>query len=159
MDTVIKPLLQTTKGILEEVKSIGCFFRSSQCIAEMLAQKTLTICQINNMWTWAKGQGLIDENLNMKASAPIANHTLEVLGVRGMKFYEIATSRGGIAEFYKSIPPYMKKPQYFIRKIKNQFGGTHFLVVDSLGKTLFDPDPSVKEIKELYTILYTVKNV
>ena len=125
MPDVIKPLPQTTKGLLKVIQSVGCFFRSSQAIAEMEAGKTLSIVQ-------------------------------DVLGVRNKKFYEIATSEKGVPTFYKSIPLSLRQPKYFIRKIQNQFNGTHFLVVDSEGKTIFDPDNSAEEVREIYTILYTV---
>ena len=156
MPDVIKPLPQTTKGLLKVIQSVGCFFRSSQAIAEMEAGKTLSIVQINSMWMWARTAGFIDDNNLMKASAPIANKTLDVLGVRNKKFYEIATSEKGVPTFYKSIPQSLRQPKYFIRKIRNQFNGTHFLVVDSEGKTIFDPDNSAEEVREIYTILYTV---
>lgn len=156
---MLKLLPQTTKGLAKEIQCIGCFFRSAQAMAEIEAGQALTIDQINQMWLWAKGEGIIDENLKMKASAPIANHTLNVLGVKDRKFIEIAVSREGIPTFYKSIPKENRKPDYFIRKIKNQYSGTHFLVVDEKGKTIFDPDNTAKEISEYYTIWYYVKNV
>ncbi|MGP1414684.1 MAG: hypothetical protein ACTTJ6_01940 [Treponema sp.] len=156
---MIKPIPQTSKDLYHDIQCVGCFFRSSQAIAEMEAGKTLSPDQINNMWTWAIKAGYIDEYNRMKASAPIANKTLEVLGVKDKKFIEIATSKNGIATFYKSITKDMQKPKYFIRKIHNQYNGTHFLVVDEKGITIFDPDVSIKEVREYYTILYYVKEV
>ena len=150
-------LKQTDKRLLPIIQSIGCFFRSAQAIAEIEAEKTLTLHQINNMWEWAVQEKIIDVDNKMKASAPIANKTLEVLGVKGKRFIEIATSKKGVPTYYPSIPKDLQKPKYFIKKILNQFNGTHFLVVDKNGKTIFDPDNSVIEKKEYYTILYAVK--
>lgn len=155
---MIKLLPQTNKELFHEIQCVGCFFRSAQAIAEMEAEKTLTPFQINAMWAWAKGEGLIDEGLKLKASAPIANKTLEVLQVKNKRFIEIATSNMGVPAYYKSITKELQNPKYFIRKILNQFGGTHFLVVDKKGKTIFDPDNSAIEKKEYYTILYAVKD-
>ena len=155
---MLKLLPQTNRKLLEEIQCIGCFFRSSQAIAELEANKTLDHFQINTMWLWAKTSGLIDEGLKLKESAPIANKTLEVLGVKNKKFIEIATSKNGIPTYYKSIPKELQKPKYFIRKILNQFSGTHFLVTDQNGKTIFDPDNSAIEVKEYYTILYAVRD-
>ena len=159
MENLIKLIPQTKKGLFEDIQRVGCFFRSAQAIAEIEAGKTLSVEQINSMWTWSKRTGLIDKNNRMTASAPIANRTLEVLGVRGKKFIEIATSKNCIPTFYKSINKDMQKPKYFIKKIFNQYNGTHFLVVDNIGKTIFDPDDTAKEVSEAYTILYFVKEV
>ena len=156
---MLKLLPQTTKGLAEEIQCIGCFFRSAQAMAEIEANQALTIDQINQMWLWAKSEGIIDENLKMKASAPIANHTLNVLGVKNKKFIEIATSKNGVPAYYKSIPKEKRKPDYFIRKIKNQYSGTHFLVVDEKGKTIFDPDNSAIDKGEIYTILYKIEHI
>lgn len=156
---MIKPLPQTTKGLKEVIQAVGCFFRSSQAIAEIEANKNLTIDQINDMWEWAKSKGYIDNSNKMKMSATIANRTLEVLGIKNKKIYEIATATKGIPKYYASIPLVMRKPQYFIRKIRNQFGGTHFLVTSRLGDTIFDPDNSAIEKAEIYTICYTVANL
>ncbi len=156
---MIQLMPQTNRNLCEEIQRVGCFFRSAQAIAEMEAESTLSPFQINAMWLWAKEAGLIDESLKLKASAPIANKTLEVLRCKDRKFIEIATSNMGVPTFYKSIPKELQKPKYFIRKILNQFGGTHFLVVDKKGKTIFDPDNSAIEKKEFYTICYTVKKL
>ena len=154
---MIKPIPQTSKGLFKVIQCVGCFFRSAQAIAEIEAEKTLTLHQINNMWEWAIQEKIIDVDNKMKASAPIANKTLEVLGMKGKRFIEIATSKKGVPTYYQSIPKDLQKPKYFIKKIRNQFNGTHFLVVDKNGKTIFDPDNSAEEVNEYYTILYTVK--
>ena len=156
---MIKPIPQTKKGLLEVIQYVGCFFRSSQAIAEMEAGKALTIDEINKMWLWARTAGYIDEFNLMKASAPIANRTLEVLGVKDRKFIEIATKKMGVPTYYKSIPKDLQRPKYFIKKILNQFNGTHFLVVDKTGKSIFDPDDTAIEKDEYYTILYTVADI
>ena len=154
---MIKPIPQTSKELFRVIQCVGCFFRSAQAIAEIEAEKTLTLHQINKMWEWAVQEKIIDVDNKMKASAPIANKTLEVLGVKGKRFIEIATSKKGVPTYYPSIPKDLQKPKYFIKKILNQFNGTHFLVVDKNGKTIFDPDNSVKEVNEYYTILYAIK--
>ena len=154
---MLKLLPQTNRKLLEEIQCIGCFFRSSQAIAEIEANRMLSTFQINTMWLWAKKVGIIDERNCMKSSAPIANKTLEVLGIKGKKFVEVATSKMGEKTFYKSIPKNLQNPKYFIKKILTQFNGTHFLVVDEKGKTIFDPDSSAKEVKEIYTICYSVR--
>lgn len=154
---MIKLIPQTNKSLYKEIQSVGCFFRSAQAIAEIEAEKALTTSQINSMWEWASIKGIITWDCIMKASAPIANKTLEVLGVKNKKFIEIATSKNGVPTYYKSITKEMQNPKYFIKKIHNQFDGTHFLVVDKNGMTIFDPDNSAEEVYEIYTICYYVR--
>ena len=152
-------LKQTDKRLLPVIQSIGCFFRSSQAIAEMESGKTLVPEQINEMWEWAKKAGYVDERNYMRASAPIANHAMKVLGCN-KKVYEVGTFSNGKTEFYKSIPPSMRKGDYYIQKIKTKYqAGTHFRMVDAKGNVIYDPDPRVECLGIFYSILYCVVDI
>ena len=152
-------LKQTDKRLLPIIQSIGCFFRSSQAIAEIESNKTLTSFQVNEMWDWAKKAGYIDERNFMRASAPIANHTMKILDCN-KKFYEVGTFSNGKTEYYKSIPPNMRKIDYCIQKIRTKYReGTHFRVVDSKDNVIFDPDPRVEPTGIFYSILYCVVDI
>lgn len=149
-------LKQTEKGLLPIIQAVGCFFRSSQAIAEMKSGKALRASQINEMWVWAIESGYIDERNFIRASAPIANHAMKILGCN-KKIYEVGTFSNGKTEYYKSIPPSMRKIDYCIQKIKTKYReGTHFRVVDIKGNVIFDPDPSVECLGIFYSILYCV---
>lgn len=152
-------LKQTEKELHPIIQSVGCFFRSSQAIAEIESKKILKPNQINEMWDWAKKAGYIDERNFMIASAPIANHTMKLLDCN-KKFYEVGTFANGKTEYYKSIPPSMRKINYCIQKIKTKYReGTHFRVVDFKGNVIFDPDPRVEPTGIFYSILYCVKDI
>ena len=90
----------------------------------------------------------------IKASAPIINRALQVLGGTG-KVYEIGTFRGKM-NYYKGVSETMKKrPKYYIQKIQTANKNTHFRIVNYDGKVIFDPyDPAPKAIKIEYSIIY-----
>ena len=147
-------LKQTDKRLLSVIREVGCFFRSAQAIAEMISGKALTPEQINEMWEWARKAGYIDEHNCMRASAPITNHTLKILGCN-KKAYEVGTSRNGRDEYYPSIPEKMERADYRIQKIKTKYSvGTHFRVINGYGAVIYDPDPSIESLSTFYSILY-----
>ena len=147
---------QTDKRLLPIIRQIGCFFRSAQAIAEMISGKALTPEQINDMWEWAKGVGYIDNKNFMRASAPITNHTLKLLGCK-KKVYEVGTLRNGREEYYPSVVKNMARADYRIQKIKTKYqAGTHFRVVNEYERVIYDPDPSIESLGSFYSILYCV---
>lgn len=152
-------LKQTDKRLLPIIQAVGCFFRSAQAIAEQESGKTLSPEQINEMWNWAKKSAYIDERNFMRASAPISNRTMKVLCCN-KKVYEVATQSNGKIEFYKSIPPSMRRGDYYIQKIKTKYkAGTHFRVVDKDGNIIYDPDPNVECLGVFYSIVYCVVDI
>ena len=149
-------LKQTDKRLSTVIREVGCFFRSAQAIAEMISGKSLTPDQINEMWEWAKKAGYIDDRNFMRASAPITNHTLKVLGCN-KKVYEVGTCRTGRDEYYPSVSRNMARADYRIQKIKTKYqAGTHFRVINSYERVLYDPDPSIESLGAFYQILYCV---
>ncbi len=152
-------LKQTQQNLYFIIQCIGCFFRSAQAIAELENKTALSAEQINEMWDWAKASGYIDEKNFMRASAPIANHTMKLFGCK-KKFYEVGTFQNGKIEYYKSIPPSMRRIDYCIQKIKTKYkAGTHFRVVDLKGNIIFDPDPRIEAVGVFYSILYCVVDI
>ena len=149
-------LKQTDKRLLPIIQQIGCFFRSAQAIAEIISCKTLTAEQINEMWEWAKKAGYIDNKNFMRASAPITNHTLKLLGCK-KKIYEVGTSRNGREEYYPSVPKSLAHADFRIQKIKTKYqAGTHFRMVNEYEQVIYDSDPSVESLGAFYEILYCV---
>ena len=149
-------LKQTDKRLLSVIREVGCFFRSAQAIAEMISGKALIPEQINEMWGWAKKAGFIDDKNFMRASAPITNHTLKLLGCN-KKVYEVGTCRNGRDEYYPSVPKSLKRADYRIQKVKTKYqAGTHFRVINDYEYVLYDPDPKVESLGAFYQILYCV---
>lgn len=153
-------LKQTDPNLSSVIRNVGCFFRSSQVIAELICQNNLNAKQINEMWDWAKGKGYIDERNFMRASAPIINHAIKVLmGEESVnkKVFEVGTFKDGKLEYYKSVPPSMRHVDYLIQKIKTKYAaGTHFRVVDEKGHVIYDPDPRIESLGVFYSIIYCV---
>lgn len=136
------------------IQRVGCFCRSCGGVAEFITGQELSAEQINQLWDWGKHNGFIDLKDEIKASAPIINRALQVLGGTG-KVYEIGTFRGKM-NYYKGVSETMKKrPKYYIQKIQTANKNAHFRIVNYDGKVIFDPyDPAPKAIKIEYSIIY-----
>ena len=150
-------LPQNASGLYLDIQKIGCFFRSALNLAERKAQKSLTVSQINDLWSECKSLGYIGK-LNgqyncVLNSAKIATRAAEVLKLKG-RFVEVGIMKEGIISFYKGVTP--ETATDFIQKIKQ--GGpskTHFRVVAQNGSLLWEPhNPEIKSLGEIYTICY-----
>lgn len=122
------------------VRNIGCFVRSCGALAEFKTDRRLRALDINRLWIWGKRTGSINRFDDVVESAPIATEALRVLGDTG-RFIEIATFKNGSMNYYPWVTAEMKKKKkWFIQKIKTNGNiGTHFRVVDYLGRLMFDP--------------------
>ena len=156
-ETVLKNhIKQNDAECLPDIQRIGCFFRSCGLIAEYKTGKALTAPQINATWTWAKKTKRIDENNCVKDSASIATRFLRELGDNG-KFYEVGLFKDGSTTFYPSVKgTEFARIDSLIQKVETSGPeGTHFRVVDKLGKLIEDPhEPEINYKKIMYSILY-----
>lgn len=137
------------------IQKVGCFVRSCGAVAENIVGKELTAQQINDLWDWSKQSGHINLKDEVKHSAPIITHAIELLGGTG-KVYEIGTFNKGKLGYYKSVSEAIrKKPKHYIQKIETVNKNTHFRVVAYDGKLIFDPyDPQPKATKIIYSLIY-----
>lgn len=141
---------------LKRIQEVGCFFRSCGLLAEYKTGKSLTAPQINATWDWAKATKRIDENDCMKDSASVATRFLRILGDNG-RFIEVGLFKDGEMQYYPAFKgSSLARADALIQKVKtNGPEGTHFKVVDKLGKTIEDPhEPAIKGTGVLYSILY-----
>jgi hypothetical protein len=166
MPNTIALLPQNHPDHLHIIQNSGCFFRSSQAIAEVAGGKALSADQINEMWAWGRNREfviggkvtkLINMNNELNASAIIANRTLEVLGVRG-RFLEVGTKKNGTCTWYPwtDNSPSLQRGDAFIQKI-NQNGPQkiHFRLANDDDSLLWDPhDPEIKSQGVIYTIVF-----
>lgn len=158
----MKYLKQNSSGLYLQIQKIGCFFRAALHMAELRAQKALTIDQINHLWDAAKKLHYIgDINGNKDCvitSAAIANLGLKALNFPG-RFVEVAVFKAGTMHWY--VPKDQQQCQYFIQKIAQ--GGpskTHFKNVKADGVLEWDPhDPEILATGVYYTICYRYDEV
>lgn len=141
---------------LPVIRSVGCFARSAMHVGELIAGRKLTVGQINDTWEWAKVEGFITKDNNLRESAPITNRALLILGYPG-KVYETGTFSKGKLTWYPSVPDKMRQIDYLIQKIgQNGPEGTHFRNITRNGKLLWDPhEPEIRVKKIFYSIIYT----
>ncbi len=153
----MKLIKQNDIRLIQDIREIGCFFRSAQAMAEMKAGTTLTADQINVMWHWAKINGHIENRIMVHGAIPIANKTLKYLGCPG-RFFEVGLFKNGKTSYYKSIPKHLQRIDFLIQKA-NQVAGAkykhHFRNVDRFGEVIFDPyEPAVEVSGAEYSILF-----
>lgn len=146
---------QNASGLYVDVQKIGCFFRAACHMAEMKANKALTITQINDLWALSKKLKYIDVNNDVVTSAPIANLAAEKLGLKG-RFTEVAVFSGGKMNWYGSVQDKDRRADFYIQKIgQNGPSKTHFINVDKYGTLIWDPhDPDINKTGVYYTICY-----
>lgn len=149
---------QNDKRCIKIMQEIGCFVRSCGLIAEIKTGKSLTAEQVNDLWSFCRKNNLLTEQNSLKASAPVINRAMEVLGGKGM-FAEVGIFSNGKANFYKSVDEKYRKIDALIQKIRqNGINGTHFRVVDKYGDVIEDPhEPPIKPTGIIYSILYCYK--
>ena len=134
----------------------GCFVRSGQLIAELKVGKALTAKQIMQIFRDSQSLGYLDNSNLVTNSAGIANLALKTLGDTG-RFVEVGIFENGSTKWYGwAIGTKWARADALIQKIK-QGGpqGTHFRVVDNLGKLIEDPHtPEIAVQGIYYSILY-----
>lgn len=152
-----EPLKQNTSGLYLDIQKVGCFFRSSCYMAEMVAERLgkpcrLSVDALNTLWDISvRFKYIVDRNV--KNSAKIANAALKMLNVPG-KFTEVATFQDGEMKWYGAVKN--RRADFFIQKIKTKFEyGTHFRNVNYLGQLIWDPNkPQIQPQGIYYTICY-----
>lgn len=155
----MKLMKQNDEKLYPVIQKVGCFFRSCGIIAELKCGKKLEADQINRTWDWARRQGYVDNNNDVRNSAVIATQFLRELGDDTGRFVEVGTFRDGVTQFYFGIrngSPELCKIDALIQKIKqNGPSKYHFRVVDKSGKLLEDPhEPEINVVSVEYSILY-----
>ena len=145
-----KLIKQNAEGLLKDIQEVGCFFRSALAMTEIKEKTTLTIGEINSAWVAACQKGYI-VNRCIKQSAPIAN----LVALKG-RWIEIGTFHDGKVDFYPSVAEKFRQIDALIQKRRMDTEiGTHFVVVDRRGKTVFDPyEPTLRFSGIAYSILY-----
>ncbi len=154
-------LKQNDEGLHDDIRRIGCFWRSGLHIAELMSgEKFQAACELNILWNDSLDEVLIDSSLDLyKGVVPIIQLGLDYFGCN-RKIVEVGTFSSGETSYYgwyRNEPILNPGERFYIQKVK--LGDLHqepyhYRVVDNRGEVMFDPyDPTIEPVGIKYSII------
>lgn len=149
-------LKQNSAGLLDDIKAIGCFFKSCIAVAELQTGISLTAEQHNEMWRECGLLKYIIEE-NIKNSAPIIQMAFRYLG-KSVSVVEVGTDKDGYYKWIQNNPKYQRIDARIEKILQGGPSKTHFRVVSDGNEVLFEPhNPEIRSLGHVHTIWYFIE--
>lgn len=147
---------QTTAGIPQLLAQAGCYFYTMCRMAELEADRELTLSESEALWLAMVRVGAIQDDPGTAAIDPIWIKQPDVLGDNALRMLGVKKSMRqlgvvvGTAEFWQSNHIWQ------VMEGKTQRGNKHFRLGDNCGKVIYDPRPGTVIVNEVRRIIYQV---
>lgn len=127
-----------------EIAKYGCYFLCLVYIFESVTGKTLQKQDVLEIFLNCKKNKFVTENCYILEPAKILNFMF--------KFYNI--NKSVKLSFITETKENLKDGDFIVSKVRNGFGGTHFIVIDKNLNKVYDPSALIeKKVNNKYYFL------
>jgi hypothetical protein len=130
---------QHNKFLKQEIQDSGCYLLTLLMIAKIERKKKLSPTDVNIIYKTLVDEGAIEEDCTILKPDDVIAAGIEYMG-GDERIYQIGVKEDGKETFWGWVKPEDRKPEYYVADHDTSgYYGSHFILVDKCGETLYDP--------------------